>query len=240
MIHKKTLLIIAVSLVSGILISSAVFSYMSTTNPPQSGESIGLHDLVILEASHSDGKLFYSAVGHNDITNTASGLFADCATGNSPITGTSCSKMISNLFISNATSGLYASNICGEAKWFATATTCMFLQPPQSSFPTSALKYPEPTPSVKCFASVCTGWNSSTIFTGFTQPFAVGLAGVAFPQGNAANIFDFIELCTSAGSNTPAGCQQSQVTLNPGDSINVTIVFTVTGICPESIPLINC
>lgn len=240
MIQKRMLLIVSVSLIAGILLSSTAFALMSSVGQPKTGDAIGAEDLVVLRAYHSDGKLFYSSVGHNTLDGFFGTIIAVCASGVpstnivSSSLGVSCSDMVTSLFVANNTYTAALSNFeCGTFPNVA----CAYVQPiPKGgNILTYSNNYPNPTPSQSCIPSICTGWNSTTTFSGFTKPFTVTEAGATtgtlFTQKSGAVLvasLDAIYLCTSQG--TPTGCQGNSVTLKPGDSLVVTIAFVITGL----------
>jgi hypothetical protein len=243
MVNKKTLLIIAASLISGVLISAAFFGYISSFNQPSSGDSIGVHDLVILKAYHPNGKLFYSAMGHNTLTIGWSSVLASCATGGTinaavGIGTASCSALVSNVWVGNSSVSQLVDRahdqgfICASPGTYVTAYCA--LEQPANNLITNATSYPNPLPSITCMNNFfCTGWNSSATIewpATSTTAFNVQSAGVGWisPSGAYFYPLDEIDLCSASGD--PTGCQQSQVTLSPGDSISVTVVFTATGI----------
>ena len=238
------------------LLGSAVFSYISTVNQPQSGQSIGLRDLVILNAYHSDGKLFYSFTGHNSLTEFAATVLTECALGatlsqtNYYTQGATCSPIISSLWINPGpltapvTSSFQANPAsCAQGAGNANCETTMANLNTATSLPTLATSYPSPLPSTVCDPNTqsCFGWNSTATFdmTGWTSSYNVLSAGAGWIQqcslisisGCAIFLmspFDYINLCTAP--NVPSGCQGSALTLSPGDRLSLTIAFTVSGV----------
>ena len=233
--RRRTLLIVSVSLISGILFGAAFFAYISTVASPRTSEPVMIQGLFNLKAYHPNGALFYSSTGHNTLTENAFDLVTLCALGDTsgPFEGVVCTKAwTSAIFVGtsalanqlpdpNCPTGGYPSAGCDEAT---------------VSSSTGTTGSPGSQSSCNPSNGYCTGWNvTATISSVCTDtvfcPFTVAVVGAGvfdpsqnlggFPTSNAMTNFDQINLCAN-------GCQAQQVTLNKGDSLQVTIAFVIS------------
>ncbi len=277
---RRTLLIVAVSLITGMILASGLFIFLSNSAQPKgTTEGLTLVGNVSLRAYHSDGALFYSAGGHNEITLVGANNLIACFVGVGQVLysgGTSSCSAYEPTFQNPATlnplvAGVWINNqVYTETDSVITTGTPFGTVPPSSSYtnyPTAFQTASDISTQVAagkdgCPSSAsggsCIGWNvtgvvnptqicsisaTSAIIADFLGcspsifPYTVLSAGVGYwpstsGSGFSSTIgvtqFDAINLCTSTSPPTPSGCQAQSVTLNSGDSLQVTVAFIVS------------
>ncbi|MDG6905433.1 MAG: hypothetical protein JRN20_06600 [Nitrososphaerota archaeon] len=270
--RRRTVLVITVSLLAGMILTSGFFIFLS--NSAQSdGTTEGLNVMghVYLKAYHSDGSVFYSASGHNDISLVGANNLIACFTGLGQVANTlapslpgkdgTCSSFesgngyppnpfISGLWIDNA-AYTEQGNIVYSGSPIGTLPPSLISQcgAACTGIGASVVLTQDLAGQHGCPSSAsgggCLGWNVTGVINPGQEcsslkivyscpsnmfPYEVQSAGAGYwsplTQGlngfeDTAIQFDAINLCAS-------GCQAQPVTLNAGDSLQITIAFVVT------------
>ena len=265
---RRTLLIVAVSLIAGMILASGLFIFLSNSSQPKgTTEGLTLVGNVSLKAYHSDGTLFYSANGHNQITLIGANNLVACFTGEGNVLSSTnpvpCSDiqsssspygyppngLISGVWINNqAYTEAFSHNI-NSGTSFGTVPATLFSGSSLSGLQAASVVITNPQAGeAGCPSSApdgqCVGWNvtglinpsslctfSTSIGVSYCSgvfPYTVESAGVGLwlppsvkgPNSQTLLPFDAINLCT--------GCQAQTVTLNSGDTIQLTVAFIVT------------
>jgi hypothetical protein len=220
-------LIIAGAVAIGILLGSTIFAgFVSGSINGKASQSLNIGGIETIKVIGPDGKTVSFWQGRDPLTRYAINAIVGCITGTNGGTTTpngfgSCNTWVSSTTIFTADS----SATC------VSAITC-------ATFSATVTNYVTPNgcdPASPLIINICSGWQSQAIFPPTTQwPTACGSSGCGLENvdlygGVTSTLFD--ELCSSGygeASCTVAGSPNPLATVSPGDTLVVTISFTVT------------